>query len=382
MAALKFGPDAQKKGDSWLVPISEVIIDPTLNTSRAYDPRVQSKATIEALVGLGESMLKYGQEAPSLCDIVRGKPRIRVGFRRGMAMEMAKANGMAENPMLLITVMPDDVDWRALNREENRERENQTPMDVAAMCEAMRIGDEANGIAPMSQKEIAAALKVKEAYVSKHLAFLKAPEKVQRALANGHLSESAAYYIFRLKDKREETLAAMMEQYSLTEEDLDKPAAEVAKSKAKASNGDEEEEIPELPSGKAGKPDKDKKPTKKGKTSKSSGRNGKGNSKPGMMKEDDAARAAAKVGAKKAPKDKKAAETGAPEAGGVTRRVSEIRETLLGISEGNSAGKWEKRLADRMLAYIGSVIDADLLMKEFGKCCKVSESAAKAAAEA
>src|SRR4051812_8351473 len=111
---MNFGPDAVKRGGYYEVPISEVLVDLTLNYSRAFDPR-NSKRGKDALLELGESLNSIGQEAPCLCDLVNGKPRVRVGFRRALAQQMVKESGMVENPKLLIEIKPNDTDFRALN---------------------------------------------------------------------------------------------------------------------------------------------------------------------------------------------------------------------------------------------------------------------------
>lgn len=331
--------DAEKRGGFWLVPITEVEIRQEENYSRAYAVD-SSKVGKKSIEDLGKSILEIGQEQACIGDINpdTGKARVKVGLRRAVACMFLHTSGLSEGHKLLIDIRPEISTEEAmmLNISENVRRENLTPMDLATAFGHMKESG-------LSGREIGTKLGFKEAFVSKHLAFLGLDKKTQKMLANGYIGGTSAYTLStESPERREAILTELMEAYNISEEQIDTPAEEATQQAEEPGEEIDPLNEDEIPAGKKSKKAKKVKPAKK--------------TKKTVIADKD-------VNAKVTGKGNQSiSSTG--------RRLPEVRAALLAIEEDTSKGQYARKLATAIMAFMAGHKNEKQLSAAFDTNCK------------
>jgi ParB family chromosome partitioning protein len=209
------------------IPISRVTRNP-------YQPRQQMDR--DALEALADSIGRHGVLQPILVTETADGYQLVAGERRVQAAEMA---GLQVIPAVIRHAVPREQLELAL--VENLQRADLNPMEEAHAYR--QLVDEFE----LSHEELAARVGRNRSTISNTLRLLQLPEPVQRAVAEGSISEGHARAIGGLEESRaqEELLSVVVarsvsvrETEELARRLRDRPPAAVAAPAAAASDPD------------------------------------------------------------------------------------------------------------------------------------------------
>lgn len=172
-----------------LVGISSITVEKNcriiagVDVSTVSDPKELPKEELEKIKELADSIEENGLiQSIAVREMSQGKYRLISGWRRLMAH---KLNGKTMIDVKVLKGKKEDEG--TLQLVENLHRENLAPLEIAHSLEGIRVE---KGFT--TQDQLAKYVKKSPAFVSQHLALLKADASVQKAVASGEIGIGAA----------------------------------------------------------------------------------------------------------------------------------------------------------------------------------------------
>lgn len=167
-------------------------------------PELNGRHEAPEVEGLIASILEHGQLQPVLVRSENDKPVLLAGFSRWTAVSEINKRKLAPVRMKLacVYVRCNEQDGYVRNWQENRERNQTTPMDDAHhFAQLLKWG--------WTEEDVANRLKVKPRYVKDRLALIEAEPEVQHAVTEGRIKPTAAVKLAKLAAEQQRTVAKM-----------------------------------------------------------------------------------------------------------------------------------------------------------------------------
>jgi ParB family chromosome partitioning protein len=177
--------DVDEKGGVILVPVQEILVNPT-------QPRLEFKE--EPLQELAASIKEKGLLQPILLRRKDSAYEIIVGERRFRAAKMA---GLQEIPSIIRDV--DDREALELAMIENLQREDLNPIEVASVYH--RFVEEFE----YTHEGLAQKVGVDRSSVSNYIRLLKLPGWIRDLMVQGKLTQGHGRVLITLRDEQEQT---------------------------------------------------------------------------------------------------------------------------------------------------------------------------------
>lgn len=209
-------------GDLITIDAESITVDRGRNFSRYYAP--DDKRTKE----LAKSIERNGQIQEVVVRPHDGGLELVVGYRRVAAIAMIPATRRPQVRARVETLTNKDAALR--NIAENRDREDQSPIDVAYSLKSMI----AMGV---TRADIAETMRRTNAWITLRLSLLKLHEDIMAQVHNGQVSVSAGVELAKLP-KAKQLVALMTDAIAPVHEGHPSPEGDKAKGEpAKESNG-------------------------------------------------------------------------------------------------------------------------------------------------
>ncbi|MCX6795616.1 MAG: ParB/RepB/Spo0J family partition protein [Candidatus Falkowbacteria bacterium] len=166
-------------------------LDPSLIVANPHQPRRHFSE--ESLRDLMESIRQHGILQPIVVTKSGDKYELIAGERR---LRSIKALGLSEIPAIVREADEQKkLEWALI---ENLQRENLNSVETAIAYRALI--DQFN----LTQEELAKRVGKARSSVANALRFLSLPEEIQRALADGRISEGHAKYLLGIEDEAQQ----------------------------------------------------------------------------------------------------------------------------------------------------------------------------------
>ena len=163
-------------------------LDPNLISANPHQPR--RHFSDESLRDLMESIRQHGILQPIVVTKSGDKYELIAGERR---LRSVKALGLSEIPAIVREADEQKkLEWALI---ENLQRENLNSVETAIAYRALI--DQFN----LTQEELSKRVGKARSSVANSLRFLSLPEEIQRALADGRVSEGHAKYLLGIEDE-------------------------------------------------------------------------------------------------------------------------------------------------------------------------------------
>ncbi|MFZ4648967.1 MAG: ParB/RepB/Spo0J family partition protein [Patescibacteria group bacterium] len=206
-------------------------LDPNLISANPHQPRRYFSE--ESLRDLMESIRQHGILQPIVVTKTGDKYELIAGERR---LRSVKALGLTEIPAIVREADEQKkLEWALI---ENLQRENLNSVETAIAYRALI--DQFN----LTQEELAKRVGKARSSVANSLRFLSLPEEIQRALADGRVSEGHAKYLLGIEDEVQQlNLFKKILRQNWTVSETDKAIKQLGGTKAAKIKSNNDQEI-------------------------------------------------------------------------------------------------------------------------------------------
>ncbi len=206
-------------------------LDPNLVVPNPHQPRRHFSE--ESLRDLMESIRQHGILQPIVVTKIGDQYELIAGERR---LRSVKALGLSEIPAIVREADEQKkLEWALI---ENLQRENLNSVETAIAYQALI--DQFN----LTQEELAKRVGKARSSVANALRFLSLPEEIQRALADGRISEGHAKYLLGIENEAQQiNLFKKILRQNWTVSETDRAIKQLGGTKAAKTKTNNDQEI-------------------------------------------------------------------------------------------------------------------------------------------